>query len=46
MKQGTPTVFVRFPGESHNMSSAGKPKHRIEQLRHILGWFRKHLDSH
>ncbi len=43
VKQGTPTVFVRFPGESHNMSSAGKPKHRIEQLRHILGWFRKYL---
>ncbi len=43
VKQGTPTVFVRFPGESHNMSSAGKPKHRIEQLKHILGWFRKYL---
>jgi dipeptidyl aminopeptidase/acylaminoacyl peptidase len=45
VKQGTPTVMVRFPGESHNMSSAGKPKHRIEQLKHILGWFRKYLDA-
>ncbi len=42
-KQGMPTVFVRFPGESHDMSSTGKPKHRIEQLRHILAWFRTYL---
>ena len=45
VKQGTPAVLVRFPGESHNMSSGGKPKHRVEQLRHILGWFEKHLRS-
>ena len=45
VKQGTPAVLVRFPGESHNMSSGGKPKHRVEQLRHILGWFEKHLGS-
>jgi len=44
-KQGTPTVFLRFPGESHNLSSAGKPSHRIAQLRHILAWFRTYLDA-
>ncbi len=42
-KQGTPVLFVRFPGESHGMSSSGQPRHRLAQLRHILVWFEKYL---
>jgi dipeptidyl aminopeptidase/acylaminoacyl peptidase len=42
-KQGTPTLMVRFPGESHGQSSSGQPRHRIEELRHILSWFRTYL---
>jgi dipeptidyl aminopeptidase/acylaminoacyl peptidase len=42
-KQGTPTLFVRFPGESHDLSRNGQPRHRVERLRHILTWFRTHL---
>ncbi|HKV43898.1 MAG TPA: S9 family peptidase [bacterium] len=42
-KQGTPTLFVRFPGESHDLSRNGQPKHRVERLRHILAWFGTHL---
>jgi dipeptidyl aminopeptidase/acylaminoacyl peptidase len=38
-----PTVMVRFPGESHELSRSGKPSHRIERLRHIVGWFDKWL---
>jgi dipeptidyl aminopeptidase/acylaminoacyl peptidase len=34
-----PTVMVRFPNESHELSRSGQPWHRIERLRHILGWF-------
>jgi dipeptidyl aminopeptidase/acylaminoacyl peptidase len=44
-KQGTPTLFVRFPNESHDMSRSGQPKHRLERLRHILAWFDKYLTS-
>ncbi len=40
---GKEAVFVRFPAESHGMRSAGKPRHRTERLRHILGWFNKYL---
>ncbi len=36
---GRDTEFVRFPDETHNLSRAGKPKHRIERLEHILRWF-------
>jgi dipeptidyl aminopeptidase/acylaminoacyl peptidase len=34
-----PTVMVRFPDESHELSRSGKPWHRIERLEHIVGWF-------
>jgi len=35
--------FVRFPGENHEMSRSGKPRHRLERFRHILDWFAAHL---
>jgi dipeptidyl aminopeptidase/acylaminoacyl peptidase len=38
-----PVVMVRFPEESHELSRSGKPWHRIERLRHIVGWFDKYL---
>jgi dipeptidyl aminopeptidase/acylaminoacyl peptidase len=39
-----PTVMVRFPEETHELSRSGKPWHRVERLRHIVGWFDKYLD--
>lgn len=42
-KQGVPTLFVRFPGESHDLSRNGQPTHRVERLKHILGWFDTYL---
>ena len=35
--------FVRFPGENHDLSRDGKPKHRVERLQHIVRWFDKYL---
>ena len=34
-----PTVMVRFPRENHDLSRSGEPKHRVDRLDHILGWF-------
>lgn len=39
------TVMVRFPGETHDLSRSGKPAHRIERLRHLLGWFDKYIQG-
>jgi dipeptidyl aminopeptidase/acylaminoacyl peptidase len=36
-----PTVMVRFPNESHELSRSGQPWHRVERLQHIVGWFDK-----
>jgi len=34
-----PTVMVRFPNESHELSRSGQPWHRVERLQSIVGWF-------
>lgn len=40
-----PTVMVRFPNESHELSRSGAPWHRVERLQHILNWFDKYLQN-
>ncbi len=34
-----PTVMVKFPRETHELSRSGEPWHRVERLEHIVGWF-------
>jgi dipeptidyl aminopeptidase/acylaminoacyl peptidase len=38
-----PTVMIRFPDETHDLSRAGTPWHRVERLQHIVGWMDKYL---
>ena len=40
-----PTVQVRFPGESHELSRSGQPWHRVERLHHIVNWFDIYLQG-
>ena len=40
---GVPTELVRFPGENHNLSRSGKPKHREQRLNHMIRWFKTYL---
>jgi dipeptidyl aminopeptidase/acylaminoacyl peptidase len=42
-KLGKEAQFLRFSGESHSMSSAGRPRPRLERLRRLLDWFDRHL---
>ncbi|MDQ7858199.1 MAG: S9 family peptidase [Armatimonadota bacterium] len=42
-KLGKEAEFLRFSGESHLMSSAGRPKPRLERLRRAVAWFDRHL---
>ncbi len=34
-----PTVMVKFPNETHELSRSGQPWHRVERLQHLVGWF-------
>jgi dipeptidyl aminopeptidase/acylaminoacyl peptidase len=42
-KQRKQVVFVRFPDEDHELSRAGRPRHRLERFRLILDWFARYL---
>jgi Dipeptidyl aminopeptidases/acylaminoacyl-peptidases len=37
------TKLVLFPGESHELTRKGKPRHRLEDLRQKLDWLDRHL---
>lgn len=43
LRNGTTTELLRFPGEGHEMSRGGKPKHRMERFEAILDWHSRHL---
>jgi len=40
---GKKAELVLFPKENHDLSRAGKPKHRIARLHAYLRWFASHL---
>jgi dipeptidyl aminopeptidase/acylaminoacyl peptidase len=40
-----PTVMVRFPRETHELSRSGEPQHRVERLQHIVGWMDQWLQG-
>jgi dipeptidyl aminopeptidase/acylaminoacyl peptidase len=42
-KLGKEAELVLFPGENHDLSRVGKPKHRVARLNHYIRWFDKHL---
>jgi dipeptidyl aminopeptidase/acylaminoacyl peptidase len=40
---GKEAELVLFPGENHDLSRAGKPKHRVARLNNYIRWFDEHL---
>lgn len=42
-RRGVPTEFLLFPGEGHELSRSGRPKHRLARFEHILRWWQRHL---
>jgi acylaminoacyl-peptidase len=40
---GKEAELVLFPGENHDLSRVGKPKHRVIRLNHYIRWFDDHL---
>ena len=43
LRNGIEVEMVRFPGEGHELSRSGTPRHRIERFEHILAWHDRHL---
>ena len=42
-RNGVPTRFVIFPGESHGLSRSGRTDRRVRRLNEIRDWFDKYL---
>jgi dipeptidyl aminopeptidase/acylaminoacyl peptidase len=42
-KQDVEAALLRFPGEGHELSRSGQPRHRLERFEAILDWHRRHL---
>ena len=40
---GKEAELVLFPGENHDLSRIGKPKHRVVRLNHYIRWFDAHM---
>ncbi|HEX7131872.1 MAG TPA: S9 family peptidase [Iamia sp.] len=42
-KLGREVAYYRFPGEGHELSRSGSPKHRVQRARLIIDFLRTHL---
>lgn len=40
---GTPVEMLLFPGEGHELTRSGRPKHRVQRFEAVLEWWSRHL---
>lgn len=41
--RGVEAELLLFPGEGHELSRSGRPRHRRQRFEHVLRWWAKHL---
>lgn len=42
-RNGVPSKLLVFPGEGHELTRSGQPRHRQQRFEHILAWWDEHL---
>lgn len=42
-RQGTEAEMLVFPGENHELTRSGQPRHRVERFEAIVDWWQRHL---
>ncbi|MDJ1113701.1 S9 family peptidase [Microbacterium dauci] len=42
-RQGTAAEMLVFPGEDHELTRSGQPRHRVERFDAVLEWWTRHL---
>nr|WP_206686638.1 MULTISPECIES: S9 family peptidase [Microbacterium] len=42
-RQGVEAEMLVFPGEDHELTRGGRPRHRVERFDAIVDWWRRHL---
>ena len=44
-RRGVEAEMLIFPGEDHELTRAGQPRHRIERFAAVLDWWERHLPA-
>jgi dipeptidyl aminopeptidase/acylaminoacyl peptidase len=44
-RRGVPSELLLFPGEGHELSRSGRPKHRLARFEHVLRWWARWLPT-
>jgi dipeptidyl aminopeptidase/acylaminoacyl peptidase len=42
-RNGTPAEMLLFPGEGHELTRSGRPRHRVQRLQAVLDWWARWL---
>ena len=45
VRAGVETEMVIFPGENHELSRSGRPRHRVQRFEAILSWWARFLPT-
>jgi dipeptidyl aminopeptidase/acylaminoacyl peptidase len=44
-RRGVPSELLLFPGEGHELSRTGRPRHRLARFEHVLRWWARWLPT-
>jgi dipeptidyl aminopeptidase/acylaminoacyl peptidase len=44
-RAGVEAEMLVFPGEGHELTRSGKPRHRVQRFHAVLDWWRRHLKT-
>ena len=44
-RQGTEAEMLVFPGENHELTRSGQPRHRVQRFEAVLDWWQRHLPA-
>jgi dipeptidyl aminopeptidase/acylaminoacyl peptidase len=44
-RNGTEAEMLVFPGENHELTRSGQPRHRVQRFDAVLAWWAKHLPT-
>ncbi|WP_225754404.1 S9 family peptidase [Actinotalea sp. Marseille-Q4924] len=42
-RRGVGAELLLFPGEGHELTRSGRPRHRVQRFEHVLDWWSRHL---
>lgn len=42
-RRGVPVEMLLFPGEGHELTRSGRPRHRLARFEAVLDWWSRHL---